>query len=52
MALNSKTNNYAQEIQRKMKNNLSGGLQFSNKDQVIDYAVEELFTQLKSRKLI
>ena len=52
MALNSKTQSYIQQIKSKMKNSLTGGKQFANNDQVIDYAVAELYDQLKQRRLV
>ena len=52
MALNSKTQLYLNQMQSRVKNNLTGGKQFKTRDEVIDLAIEQLYQSLKSQKLL
>ena len=50
--MHSKTAQFIQKIQTKVKNPITGDKQFKNKDEVIDLAVERLFDDLKRDKLV
>lgn len=52
MALSSKTQSYLHQMQSKVKNSLTGGKQFKNRDEVIDLAIEQLYESLKSQRLL
>ena len=50
--MTSTTRTLTREIQSKLKNKLTSQREFANEDAVIDYAVKQLYEDLKRRRLI
>jgi hypothetical protein len=52
MILTAKTNARLIEIQKKVKSKVTGQLEFKNRDEVIDLAVEQLYNHLKKQRAL
>lgn len=50
--MNPKTKSYAREIQMKVKNSLTKQKEFASEQEVIDYAVRDLYESLKKNRVI
>ena len=50
--MKTQTKQQINDIRKKLKSSITGMPEFSNDDAVIEYAIQQLFNQLKKQRLV